>query len=142
MSLRDDLLPVFAEVARQIPVDLGLRTVSVRRLIMEPTGTHVGTGEDVIVDALTITPAPKVRHVPNDPNQITVGPITPRYGSKGYTPEQLNPRTLVSPQTFVYEVTGPQETAALYRLVDINTTRAFGYQLVLEQLDRTPPGSV
>lgn len=141
MTLRDDLLPVFGEVARQIPVDLGLRTAVVKRLIIESSGTHVGAGADVVADSLTITPKPKVRVVPSDQNQLTVGPITPRYGSKGYTPEDLNPRSLTSTQRLVYEVTGPQTTER-YRLVEINTTRAFGYTLTLETLDRQPPGSV
>lgn len=141
MTLRDDLLPVFGEVARQIPVDLGLRTAVVRRLVIESTGTHIGAGEDAIASSLTITPKPKVR-VGEDAAQLRVGPITPRYaGSKGYTPDDLNPRDLTGTQRLVYEVVGPQSTER-YRLVDINTTRAFGYTLILESLDRQPPGSV
>lgn len=140
-TLSDTLLPVFGEVARQIPVDLGLRTAVVKRLILVWDGTHVEAGSETVEDSLTITPKPKVRVVPQDPNQLTVGPITPRYGSKGYTPEQLNPQTLTGPRRCVYEVTGPGG-AKRFRLVDINTTRAFGYTLILESLDRRPPDSV
>ncbi len=140
-TLRDTLLPVFGEVARQIPVDLGLRTAVVRRLIVEWDGTHHGAGEESVIDTMTITPKPKVRVVETSPGQLKVGPITPRYGSKGYTPEMLNPKTLTSTQGLVYEVVGP-ETTERYRLVDLNTTRAFGYTLILETLDRRPPSSV
>lgn len=142
MTLRDDLLPVFQNVARQIPVDLGLRTVAVSRLIIEASGDYPGSGEDTVVDTLLITPAPKVRAVLTDSNQLTVGPITPRFGtSDGYTPEDLNPKSLERNQSVEYELVGPEKTER-YRVVDINTTRAFGYTLVLETLSRVPPGSV
>lgn len=140
MTLRDDLLPIFGEVARVIPEDLGLRTAVVKRLILEWDGTNVGAGTETVSNTLTITPKPKVR-VGEDGNTLKVGPITPRYGSKGYTPEDLNPRTLTATQTFVYEVTGPGGTQR-HRLVDINTTRAFGYTLILEALNRDPPDSI
>lgn len=141
MTLRDDLLPVFQNVARQIPVDLGLRTVTVSRLILEWDGGYVGAGEEVVVDTLTITPAPKVR-AGKEPNTLNVGPITPRFGvADGYTPDDLNPLSLEAAQTCEYEIAGPQTTER-YRLVDINTTRAFGYTLILESLDRKPPTSV
>jgi hypothetical protein len=140
MTLREDLLPVFERVARQIPVDLGLRTRTVKRQIVRWDGGHVGAGTEAVLDEIEITPAPKVRTA--DENTLRVGPITPSYGSGatagGYTPERLNPRDLQADQELRYEVTGPDGTM-LYRLVKIDDTRAFGYTLILECLDRSPP---
>jgi hypothetical protein len=140
-TLRESLLPVFANVARKIPADLGLRTNTVKVRWRTWTGgadgpeVHVGTYTDV---DLTITPAPKLTFR-EDMRLDTV--VTPAFSGGGYTPEQINPSKddLDPGVEHLWVIVSPDGVERLYRVASFNQRRAFGYYLTLEPLDATAP---
>lgn len=140
-TLRDSLLPVFQNVARQIPAALGLRTNVVKLRTRTWTGgadgpeVNVGTYTDVDT---TVTPAPKLTYRA-DGKLDTV--VTPAFAGGGYTPEQINPTQadLGAGVEHFWVIVSPDGAERLYRVAAFNQRRAFGYYLTLEPLDATGP---
>lgn len=138
-TLRESLLPVFANVARKIPADLGLRTnvvkVRTRTWTGGADGPEVGVGTYTDVD-LTITPSPKLTHTESQRIKTVV---TPSFSGGGYTPEQINPTQadLGAGVEHLWVIVSPDGAERLYRVEDFNQRRAFGYYLTLAPLDAT-----
>lgn len=130
-TLRESLLPVFQNVARKIPADLGLRTnvVKLRTRVWASGKTRVGA---VTTTDVTVTPAPKLTYNGDQTLDVVV---TPKNSAGGYTPAQVNP-TPVAGQEFVWVVISPDGAEREYRVSSFNQRRAFGYYLKLEPLDR------
>ena len=133
-TLRESLLPVFQNVARKIPADLGLRTNVVKLRTRVWTGGKIGVGAVTTTD-VTVTPAPKLTY--NGDQSLAVV-VTPQNSAGGYTPAQVNP-TPVAAQEFVWVVISPDGAEREYRVATFNQRRPFGYYLTLEPLDRKGP---
>lgn len=137
-TLRESLLPVFQNVARKIPADLGLRTNVVKLRTKTWTGSAEGAEADIgtaaIVDTV-ITPAPKVTY--NGDQSLAVV-VTPQNSAGGYAPEQLNP-AIVAGVEFCWVVTGPDGVEREYKVGTFNQRKAFGYYLTLVPMDRKSP---
>ena len=131
-TLREALLPVFQNVARKIPADLGLRTnvVKLRTRTWAQWDGEVGLGAVTTVDT-TITPAPKLTFRDGQ-NHDVVG--TPANTAGGYTPAQINPPTTAGSE-HVWVIVSPDGQEREYRVRSFNQRRAFGYYLTLEPLD-------
>lgn len=138
-TLRDNLLPTFQNVARKKPEELGLRTNVVKLRWRTYTGgadgpaVDLGTYTDVDI---TISPAPKLTH---KSNMMIDTVVTPAFAGGGYTPEQLNPSTaqLGAGVDHFWVIVSPDGVERLYKVVDFNQRRAFGYYVTLEPVDRT-----
>jgi hypothetical protein len=140
MSLSDDVLPIISR-GWQIVQDLGFspHTVTVRTVTWSggPDGPEVGLGDPTTSDLL-IEPNPPVKEERNG-EELVVGPITPSFGSGGYTFAQLRPTdTGAAGIEFYYVVTGPEGTNN-YQLVDITTQESFEIMLRLRSLERRLP---
>jgi hypothetical protein len=136
MSLSDDVLPIISR-GWQIVQDLGFspHTVTVRTVTW--SGEYVGLGDPTNSDLL-IQPNPPVRESDNGQGLI-VGPITPSFGSGGYTVAQLKADdTTTKNVEFYYVVSGPEGTIN-YQLTDITTQESFEYMLRLTSLQRVLP---
>lgn len=136
MSLSDDVLPIISR-GWQIVQDLGFspHTVTVRTVTW--SGGEAGLGDPAESDLL-IEPNPPIKEVANG-EELIVGPITPSYGSGGYTFAQLRPAdTGADGVEFYYVVTGAEGTNN-YQLVDITTQESFEIMLRLRSLNRLLP---
>ena len=133
-TLRESLLPVFQNVARKIPADLGLRTNVVKLRTRVWTSGKIGVGAVTTTD-VTVTPAPKLTY--NGDQSLSVV-VTPQNSAGGYTPSQVNPLP-VAGQEFVWVVISPDAAEREYRVATFNQRRPFGYYLTLEPLDRKGP---
>lgn len=134
MALREDLLPVF-NAARTLIQDFGLRTsrVWVRRGSWDGGEIHLGSLEN---EDTEILPRPKVEPVGS--HSLKVSRITPDHATGGWTPQELNP-PMVAGEDSHFVVRMPDGGTRPYRLVEINQTRNFGYELILQALDRANP---
>lgn len=146
MALREDLLPVVNDAARQLMVDLGLRTHTLTVRLKTWASGRIGLphDDDANVDLL-ITPAPKIREVSSreiassggafQQGDLLVTKITPDYAGGGYTPAELAPAADGS-QEIIYLVAGPN--AGEYTLAGSDFSRNFEYRLTLRRSRRTP----
>jgi hypothetical protein len=129
-TLRDALLPVFQNVARKIPADLGLRTNVVKLRTRVWANGEVGLGAVTTTDTI-VTPAPKLTYRPDQTLEVVA---TPANTAGGYTPAQLNPPTTAG-QEHVWVIVSPDGNEREYRVRNFNQRRAFGYYITLEPLD-------
>lgn len=140
-TLRESLLPVFQNVARKIPADLGLRTNVVKLRTRTWTGgangPEVGVGAYTDVDT-TVVPAPKLTYRPDGTLETVV---TPAFSGGGYTPEQVNTTLadLTAGAEHFWVIVSPDGIERLYRVAKFNQRRAFGYYITLAPLDATGP---
>lgn len=70
---------------------------------------------------------------------VLVGPITPEFPGPppgGYTEAQLKPRPTTDATEIIYLITGAH--AGEYRLIELRSMRAFGYELVIRRTRATP----
>lgn len=135
-TLSDDVLPIISD-GWQIVEDLGFspHTVTVRTTTYE--AGEVGLGPGVSTD-MTIEPSPPVKETKMG-QELIVGPITPSFGSGGYTLAQLRPTdTGRKDLEFEYFVIGPHGTWRC-QLLDIETSESFEIMLRLAILDRALP---
>ncbi len=137
-TLRDALLPVFQNVARKIPADLGLRTNVVKLRTRVWTGSAEGDETDIgtaTTTDVTITPAPKLTYRPDQSIETVVTPLN---SAGGYTPEQINP-PVTAGEDFCWIIISPDGVEREYKVASFNQRRAFGYYVVLVPKDRTSP---
>jgi hypothetical protein len=136
-TLSDDVLPIISD-GWQIVEDLGFspHTVTVRTTIWAEG--EVGLGPPGDPSDLLIEPNPPVKETARG-QELIVGPITPFFGSGGYTFTQLRPTdTGRQDLSFEYFVTGPHGTWRC-QLIDIETSESFEIMLRLAILDRAVP---
>jgi hypothetical protein len=133
-TLRESLLPVFQNVARKIPADLGLRTNVVKLRTRVWASGKIGVGAVTTTD-ITVTPAPKLTY---NPDMTLVVVVTPANSAGGYTPAQVNPLPVAGSE-FVWVVISPDGAEREYRVETFNQRRPFGYYLTLAPLDRKGP---
>jgi hypothetical protein len=136
-TLRQALLPVadtIRALAGPTALDIRVYTITVRTRVW--SGGEVGLGAPADSD-LSIVPLPKVRPVASS-RDLLVGPMTPTYGTGGYTPAQLNPSDVAGTE-FYYVVLGPDGVNRPYVLTAINSTRPFSLFVQLTPLDRKVP---
>lgn len=152
-TLRENLLKVMQDVARQKPVDLGFRpyTFTIITRTWPAKVGEPGTEEDV---PLVIEPTPKIRDITAQEvassggrfttGMIRVGPITPYYAGPpavGFTEAQLSPRSTSrdgGKVEYLYRVSGYREGD--YELVEFTKARGgkseLGFELVLKKRNR------
>lgn len=134
MTLRTDLLPVFDD-ARQIMQDFGLRTTRVTIRVRTWSGGKVKLGTPTDVDT-EILPRPRVREL--DTRRVKVDKITPQHATGGYSRQQLRPDDAAGLEYF-YRLVTPDGVTRDYALTELDTSRNFGYELTLTELDRGGP---
>lgn len=132
-TIVDDNLPTL-DAGRQILVDVGLRKsrVWVRRGTW--SAGEVKLGELTNADT-EITPRPKVEWVGR---LLKVHKITPDFTIGGWAPSDLSPE-MIANVDFYFVVQFANGPLQAFRLDTIDTTRAFGYTLMLEPLDVEVP---
>lgn len=146
MTLRTSLLPV-VDTLRALtgPGALDIRTaqLTIRRRVW--SGGEIGAGTATDTDLVL----PKQYRVENltskeiassggrfEDGAIRVGPITPDYGTGGYTPAMLKPAVTTDDTEIVYVLTG--HVAGEYALAQLQTTKPFSTYMVLNRKRTTP----
>lgn len=135
-TLSDDVLPIISD-GWGIVEELGFspHTVTVRTYVYE--SGEVGLGPPTPSNVV-IRPNPPVKETKNGTEAI-VGPITPYFGTGGYTFADLRPTdTGRNDLAFEYFISGPQGTWRC-QLIDIETSESFEMMLRLAILDRAVP---
>lgn len=136
MSFRTNLLPTLLKL-RKLPgpdgFDVYTSAVVLRTRTWSGGEVKLGTATDVDVE---LSPRPKVKE--QGFGELEVGPVNPRSSAGGYTPQELNPSEASGVESY-YVVTGPDDEARPYKLVAIDTSKAFKYTLRLQPLDRAVP---
>lgn len=147
MSLKNRM-NALADKVRAIPSRPGLderpTSVTVRTIVYE--GGRVGAEGTTHTTDLPLLPIPYVKDV--DQKDITqsggryiagdvkVGPITPFYGSGGYTEAQLAPVKTTNGTKIIYVLTG--QLAGEYDRVALDNERTHSWYLILRRLRSTP----
>jgi len=67
---------------------------------------------------------------------IRFGPVTPDFGTGGYTPAMLKPTVTTDDTQIIYLLTG--QVAGEYALAQLQTTKPFSYVLFLNRKRTTP----
>lgn len=122
------------DAGRQILVDVGLRPTRVWIRSGAWSGGEVHLGNLTNTDT-EITPRPKVEWIGR---RLKVHKITPDFTIGGWAPNELSPEMTAS-VNFYFVVQFKSGALQPFRLDSIDTTKAFGYALLLEPLDVPTP---
>jgi len=135
VTLRQALLPVVDTIRGLAgPQTLDIRPFGVTLRTRQWSEGVVQSGVPTIND-LVIEPRPRVRVAGRE---AMVGPITPAYEGGGYSPDILNPSDTPGVE-FYYVLKGPDNDARPYSVLNLDTSRPFGYVLRLLAIDRRVP---
>ena len=146
MTLRTSLLPV-VETLRALtgPGVLDIRTVQLTIRTRVWSGGFIGEG--VAVDSDLVLP--KNYRVENltskeiassggrfEDGAVKVGPITPDFGTGGYTPAMLRPEPTTDDTEVIYMLSG--QISGNYALAQLQTHKPFSYFVILNRRRSTP----
>jgi len=160
MSLRDDLLPVFDDVARGIPNELGLRRYDLFVRKIQWTGERAGLGDRTVVDfPITVNKGtlgldrPKVVQLTTreliassyQEGDWRIGPLTPSYTENNITygslPSDIEALIEANDKEIFINMQGPgmdPTEGTWFQIVNTNFSRNFGYTFVIRQTNEKP----
>ena len=135
MTLRKALLPVVDTIRGLAgPDTLDIRPFAVRIRTRAWSTGIVQSGLSTVTD-VAIEPRPRVIL---RGREAVIGPVTPEYEDGGYAPGTLNPAEQPGVELY-YVIEGPDKVPRPYTLIDLDTSRPFGYMLRLLAIDRRVP---
>lgn len=161
MSLRDDLLPVFDDVARGIPNELGLRRYDLFLRKIQWSGERPGLGTKTVVDfPITVNKGtlgldrPKVVQLKSaeivasagkySDGDYRIGPLTPSYVENNITygslPSDIQVELETNPEEIFINMRNPdvEVEGNWFKIVNTNFSRNFGYTFVIRQTASFP----
>jgi len=146
MTLRTSLLPV-VDTLRALtgPSALDIRTaqLTIRRRVW--SGGYIGEGTatdtDLVLPKQYKVDSASAKEIASsggrfEDETLKFGPVTPDYGTGGYTPAMLKPTVTTDDTEIIYVLTG--QVAGEYALASLHTEKPFSYMLFLSRKRSTP----
>lgn len=162
MSLRDDLLPIFDQIARGIPNELGLRRYDLFIRTIEWSGERPGLGTKTVTDTpITVNQGisgldrPKVVQLKSSEviasagryqdGDWKIGPLTPLYQDSdgnifGSLPSDIIIQLQSNPTEIFINMKNPDvDTDGVWcKIINTNFSRNFGYTFIIRQTAEVP----